>query len=380
MNFTFLLTAATILVVRWSHFCSSQVTCNGFISGIINSGVVCGDGDCILDDATISGSVECSSGTLLAIGDSFISGNILLSGGVTRAELDAVTVLGTVDVIEAGSLVELVIKQAATLGSVKIENTAVDVVVAGSLNDLQLIDAGSLFVNGLSTVGGVLVSGGNGIIQLCGSFLDSLLVREHEGDVDINANSGNCTPTTLIGGMNVNKGSGRVTVIGANLSGGDFIVSEYIGGVVLEVAQVSDIKLEKHGGFLTVLDVLADSDMIITEQEGNVVIENLNSTGDVILEKIKGSLTLRDVINSDMVITAQEGNVALSNLNTTGDVDIKEVVGEVTLGESNFADESVSIALVSGTVTVQNNTRLSLNVEEISGMVQIIDNIIFMAA
>jgi len=54
--------------------------------------------------------------------------------------------------------------------------------------------------------------------------------------------------------------------------------------------------------------------MIITEQEGNVVLENLNSTGDVILEKIKGSLTLRDVINSDMVITAQEGNVALSNL------------------------------------------------------------------
>ena len=53
------------------------------------------------------------------------------------------------------------------------------------------------------------------------------------------------------------------------------------------------------------------------------------------------------------------------------------MVGEVTLGESNFADESVSIALVSGTVTVQNNARLSLNVEDISGMVQIIDNIIF---
>ena len=138
MNFTFLLTAATILVVGWSHFCSAQVTCNGFISGIINSGVVCGDGDCILDDATISGSVECSLGTLLATGDSFISGSILLSGGITRAELNAVTVLGTVDVFEAGSLVELVIKQAATLGSVKIENTAVDVVVAGSLNDLHL--------------------------------------------------------------------------------------------------------------------------------------------------------------------------------------------------------------------------------------------------
>lgn len=141
-------------------------------------------------------------------------------------------------------------------------------------------------------------------------------MQEHEGDVEINANSGNCTPTTLTGGMNVNKGSGRVTVIGANLSGGDFIVSEYIGGVILEEAQVSDIK---NGGFLTVLDVLADSDMIITEQEGNVVLENLNSTGDAILEKIKGSLTLHDVINSDMVITAQEGNVALSNLNATGD-------------------------------------------------------------
>ena len=38
--------------------------------------------------------------------------------------------------------------------------------------------------------------------------------------------------------------------------------------------------------------------------------------------------------------------------------------------------EVVSILLITGDLTVQNNTQLNLLVQEVSGMVQIIDNVI----
>ena len=38
--------------------------------------------------------------------------------------------------------------------------------------------------------------------------------------------------------------------------------------------------------------------------------------------------------------------------------------------------EVVSILLITGDLTVQNNTQLNLLVQEVSGMIQIIDNVI----
>ena len=379
-------------------FCSAQVNCNGVVSGNITSGVTCSrGGDCILDGATISGNVQCSSGTLLAKGNSFISGNVLLSGSITRAELDAVTVLGVVDVKEASSLVELVIKNTATLGSVIIENVPGDVVVAGSLTGLEISGSGNLFANNLSSDAIILVKGGNGIIELCGSFLGGLLVEERTGDVEVNANNANCNPTTLDRGFTANKGSGRVRLIGAILSSGDFIVSEYNGNVTLQEAQVSDVKVAKNNGSLTIHDIFADSDMTITEHVGSVTIHNVLAVSDISITGQVGSLTIRNVLavsdtaitghvdtltilnvfaDGDTVITGQVGNVVVRNLTTKGDFAIKEVQGNVTLRDSNFTLEDISIVLVSGAVTVQNNTELSLTVEEIGGMVQIIDNVI----
>lgn len=46
------------------------------------------------------------------------------------------------------------------------------------------------------------------------------------------------------------------------------------------------------------------------------------------------------------------------------------------LKDSNFTLEDVSILLVSGDLMVQSNVQLNLLVQEISGMVQIIDNVI----
>ena len=331
------LLVAVGIVVGWSHLCSAQVQCSGVISGTITSDVIC-NGDCILDGATVTGNVFCPTGTLVAKGISTVNGDIQLSGTVTRAELVAVTVLGAVQAHSAGSLVELVIGAKATLGSVTIDNTPGDAIVSGMLAGLSLVNSGDLFADGLSTIGTVSVLGGSGIVELCGSSIGGLLLQQREGDVEINANSPNCAATTLDLGISSSKGTGTVTVIGAILPSGDFIVTEHTGDVTLQtVPAVSDLQLNLNVGFLTICDVVADSDTMITKQVGNVVIENLD---------------------------------------TLGDFSVSDVTGTVTVKDSDFNLEDISVVLVSGAVTVQNNINLSLTVEQIGGLVEIVNNVV----
>ena len=202
------------ILMGWSWLASTQVACNGILSETITSSVTC-SGDCILDGATISGNVECSTGTLVAKGNTIISGNILTSSLITRIELDAVTVLGAVSVTGASVLTEMVIKQAAILRSVTIVNTPGNEILAGSLTSLEHISSGNLFANSLSITIIVIIKGGNGIVEFCGSVIGGLSVDQCIGDIEINANNINCAPTTLSGGLTVVKGSGRVRVFGA---------------------------------------------------------------------------------------------------------------------------------------------------------------------
>ena len=378
MSFTLkLLLVATAIMLGWSRSCSAQRNCNGALSGIINNNVRC-NGDCTLDGATVNGNVECFTGTLLVNGSSVITGGILLQGSVSSAELEAATVLGAVEVKQAASLTQLVIAATATLDSVKVENTAGDVIVAGSFKDLELIDSGNFFANsitnnlasvsvnggtgiisvrdsilsGLSvdvragnveldnvtTATSISVKGANGIVKLCDSSLGGLTVEEREGDIEVNANAENCGPTTLDGGLSAVKGSGAVTVIGASLPSGDFIVSSYTGDVIFsEATNASDILLQTNTGTLTISNVLVDSDITITGQEGTVLVKEVNATGDFALSGVQGDVTLKD---------------------------------------NNFGLEDISILLVSGAVTVENNNDLSLSVQEVGGMVQIIGNVV----
>ena len=416
MHHSFLIT--TFILVGWSSgLASAQVMCDGILSESITGSVTC-SGDCVLDGATISGNVECSTGTLVAKGNSIINGNILTSGLITRIELDAVTVLGAVTVTSAIALTELVIKQAAVLRSVRIENTPGNAILAGSLTSLELIGSGSLFANNLSVTVIIIIIGGNGIVEFCGSVIGGLSVQERIGDIEINANNINCAPTILNGGFTTVKGSGRVRVIGANLPSGDFIVSEYNGGIDLQEARVSDIQVVNSTGSLTIIDVLSDSDISISGQLGDVILEKINVSGDMILQNNVGFLTLSALrSNSDFTVSKQTGSIVLLDFNFIGDVAITEVNGNVTmrdtnftlddlslklvtgdmtvqnvnldgdlainqvegnvvLKDSNFMLEDVSILLVSGDLMVQNNVQLNLLVQEISGMVQIIDNVI----
>ena len=331
------ITAVIISAVGLAHLCSAQMACNGVLSGIINNDVTC-TGDCVLDGATISGNVLCSTGMLLAKGSSSISGNLLVDGAVTRVELDAVTVLGVVEVLNANSLNEIVIQQAATLNSLNVDNSPANVDVSGVLNTIELVNAGNLAADDLTTTGGILVKGGSGFIEICGSSIGGgLSVEEHSGDVNVDATIVSCDPSTITGGIIVQKGSSDVTVRGANLPSGDIIILENTGTIILDQVQVSDLKLTQNTGALSLSTVATDS---------------------------------------DVQITGHMGNILLSTLNVSGDANINNVEGMVTLIDSNFNLEDISITLVTQDVTVQNNTNLTLTVEVVDGAVLITQNTI----
>ena len=319
-KFTQVFTALLVLGLSSCQYCSAQAACNGVLTGTFNNGVICvGGGNCTLDGATVSGNIVCSSGTLLVTGSSFVTGSVLLDGQITSAELDAVTVLGSVQATDAGSLIELVITDLATVGQVSVTNSPnAEVSVGGTLQGLDLVNSGSLIANNLITTATVSVNGGNGVIEICGSSLGGLLVTQYTGTIEIDATAPNCDPSTITTGLTASKGFGQVTVIGATLTSGDFIVSEYIGNIILQnIPTVSDIKSEKNSGSLTISSVTTDSDTSIIEQVGNIVLQ-----------------------------------------------------------DSTFAFEDVSIVFVTGTVSVLRNNDLSLTAENINGEVTVTDNTI----
>lgn len=335
------LTAIILSIVGLAHFSSAQLACNGDVSGTINSDVTC-NGNCVLNGATVNGNVLCSTGTLLAKGSSSISGNIQVDGSVTSVELDAVTVSGAVEIKNANSLDEIIIQQAATLTSVTIDNTPASVEVSGSLGTITMSNGGDLVADDLTTTGGVLVSGGNGLIEICGSSIGGALsVTGRTGDINMDTNVVNCDPTTLVGGVTIQLGTSAVTIRGANLQSGDLGILQNTGAVVLDQLQVSDLNLAKNTGALSISGVSTDSDTTIIEHTGDIVLTNLAITGDAIINDVEGSVMLTD-----------------SNLNL----------------------EDISITLVSEDVTVNNNINLNLIVEEVEGEVTISDNTITVAS
>ena len=370
----------TIIVLGFNgcQYCSAQAACNGVLTGTFNNGVTCvGGSSCTLDGATVFGNLICSSGDLLVVGNSLITGSVLLDDQVTRAELDTVTVLGAVQVTDADILTELVITKMANVGPVTVTNAPnTEVRVSGALQGLDLNNSGDLIANNLITNATVSIKDVNGLVEICGSFLGGLLVEQHTGNIDINANTPSCDLTIIDGGLSASKGSGQVRVIGAILPSGDFIVSEYIGDIILQnIPIVSDIKSEKNSGSLTISNVTADSDTIIIGQIGNIALQELDFSGDFSATEVDGNITIGEFsITGDFSLTKVDGDIAVEELNTAGNLIITEINGRVILQDSMFNLEDISIVLVTGTVRVLRNSNLSLSVEQINGEVIVIEN------
>lgn len=327
----------TLLIACCSSLGSAQVQCSGAISSTtINNNVEC-NGDCVLDAATINGNLNCATGTLLAKGSSVITGAAIISGSVTTVDLEGVTIQGAVSVSSASSLTKITVTSAADLNSLSVTDTSGDIDVAGTITSITLTNSGDFFADGLTATGGMTVTGGNGVVDICSSTIGSLTIQEHTGAVIIDSTLAGCGASTLSTGFTATKGTGDVTVKGADLSTSDFIVSEYDGDAILQDAQVSDILISKNTGSLTITNADADS---------------------------------------DTTITTQDGSVTLTDITTLGDFLVSDVTGNVEFKDSDFGLEDATFTLVDGTVTVTNNINLNLEVKETGGAVSITANTI----
>ena len=69
-----------------------------------------------------------------------------------------------------------------------------------------MLETWQLAADDLTTTGGILVSGGSGIIEICGSSIGGgLSVEGHSGDVNVDATIVSCDPSTITGRIIVQK-------------------------------------------------------------------------------------------------------------------------------------------------------------------------------
>ena len=326
------------------HCCNAETTsCDGTITRAIIGDVECAN-DCVLYEATVTGNVTCTTGSLVAKGDSTIAGNVFVSGAVRRIVLDDVTVLGDVEVINATCLTKLVIKKAATVnGSVSVQNTPGNIYVSGSIANLILVNSGNLFAHRLTTTNvlgadhGISVLGGNGVVQISGSRVGGgLSVQQHDGDIKI---------------------YGTIFIRGTNP---DFTVVDHTGDVKLVRAQVSDVDVMKVQGYVVLYSVHIDSNVNIDEVTGNLLLKKLI------------------IIADHTRITNINGNVAIkdSNFNVVNEVDIVSVTGNVAVEDSNFNFRDLVIN-IAGNVAVKDSEFIASNdwlIRNITGNVEVKDS------
>lgn len=331
-------TATAVAVLSLVPACSAVLLCSDTVSTTVNDNIECA-GNCVLDGATVNGNVECSTGTLVIDGGSTVTGVVTIKNAVTSVTIDDATVLGSVKVEDAPSLQQFEIKQAASLGSVTVNNTPANVVAAGQLANLHLSGtSGDLIADNLVATSSVSVTKGTGNINICSSSLGGgLSVLEHEGNIKIDASEPNCGSTTISanGGFNAEKGTGDITVNGADLSTGDFLVKEYNGDILLQGADLGDLAISASEGSLDLVGLTVDSDISITSHVGDVLVDDITSLGDTIISSVDGNV---EVVNTDAGL------------------------------------EVVTVSLVSGTVTIEGNINLNIVVTESSGLVTISGN------
>ena len=237
----------------------AQTNCSGTLSGTYADINVNG-GACVLDGATVTGSVSVTGGgTLEAKGDTQINGSISVEGG-GDVVLRKVTVLGDVALKDAANLS---IKSAANLGTVKAENSGA-IAVNGTVGDIESKQSGQLKLCGANVTGGI------GFIESTGQFV-------------ANATCG--AASTIGNGILVEKGIGNVRLIGATLADGGLNVVEQTGNVRVENSSLSDVSVEKTTGTVT-LDAATADDVKLIELTGAVKIKDSTLTSDV---EIKGN-------------------------------------------------------------------------------------------
>ena len=308
------LTPGKVFGLSFLVFSASAVqattNCSGTLSGT-HSDVIVNGVACVLDGADVQGSVLVDSGgSLVATGGTQILGSIQAQSG-GDIELGEATVVGEVKLLNSGNVI---VGDLADVSNLKVEASG-DVEVRGIVGGIESKGSGGIKLDGATLFpGGLIVDSASGAVEICGSSIgDGINVVLSIGDVLVEA-SMQCAASTVTGSLEVEKGTGNVRVVGATMTGSDLVVVEQTGSVFLEGVSLSDVKVEKGFGDVTLQDVETDSDTKIVEGDGDVNISGswLGSSVDVSLNNnvvFYGNASQYEVVS----ISGNQGSVVVDS-------------------------------------------------------------------
>ncbi len=308
---------------------------------------------CILDGATVNGSVFVSSGgTLTATGGTEVFGRIQVDSG-GNIDLSDVTVLGSVTLKESN---DVTVGSTTNIGSLKLEKSGA-IVASGTIASIESKDSTGINLIGATIFpGSVSMKFANGSLVICGSTIEGVVnVVSTTGHVLAEAS---CGASTIDGSVAVEKGTGNVRFVGATLAAGDLNVIEQTGEVLVEDTSLSDLKVNKVTGNITLQNVITDSDTTIANNGGDVTINESMLGSDVGITS-NGAVTITDNNFSleDVMISNNSGPVFFDG-NVNLSLRIIENIG-VTVSGNTFTDAEVSKNI--GGVSIEGNTGEKLN-------------------
>lgn len=329
--------------------------CSGTITGGQYADVTVHGGSCTLDGVDVFGSVIVNGGGHVTTqNNTWISGSIQVNGG-GDITLGDTNVFGEVKLEQSGKLNvgsgssvagisvkasgDVTIGAGASVGEVLVENSG-EVRVYGRVAAVSSKASGGItLTNATVFPGGVSIFNGTDV-TICGSEIGTdEFGTDGSGGINsvesravlADADAAGCNASKIEGTVNVRKGTGDVTLVGAKLLAGDLIVIEQDGDVTVKQASLSDIKIENLKSNVVLDQVTTDSDTTINDTGGSVTITSSTLGSDVAIS-LNGTVTIEDssfsledvlisgngpvVIrkNCDMRLTISEnGNVSLED-------------------------------------------------------------------
>lgn len=286
---------ALLVCLLFVQPCAARV-CTGLIGpggGTVTEDIIVPTGKvCELNGVDVTGSVIVGTGAGFATsgkmrifgvvsatncGTVMLTGNLLVSGGVTISKCKQVDV-----------------GPQAAVSSLTTADTST-VILQGMVAILTFRGSGNLVVSGGKILGGgISRSLGKGSTSLCGAKVrGGIKFSQVFGDFSAAASAG-CAPSDICGTIEVGKGFGSVKVGGGMLLGADLIVFNQKGNVDVYNSQLSDVSIKGISGLLKLNGVVADSDASISGVKKTVSVSKSAFDGDFGLINNPGTVTIQD--------------------------------------------------------------------------------------
>lgn len=333
----------------------AQATCSGTLSSpnLITSDITVPNGASCTLTASVSGSVTVGTGSSLTT-----AGTVTIFGSVSATASAALNFGGSLT-INGGVIVDgatsVTVAPPANVGGLMVMNLAT-VNIQGTTAMLTVMNATSVTVGlGVSTGGVSIASVGT---TTFGGIANEFSVS---GNGNVNFKGG----VVIGGGLLRSPGAGGISLCNATVLGG-ISLTEVVGdlsavaGPTCGVSTISGtIAAEKGSGDITVVGAeLQGTDVIAVEQTGDFDLTNI-ALSDISISQLTGSVTIASCADSDTTLGAVTGPISINNFKTVGDFAINNAGASVSITNSEFGDEILNIESVAGAITFNNLNNFS---------------------